>query len=256
MVISDRQAAGAVRRALETAGYRCMSFDSTLALLRGLRRDDHALVVLDIDSPDADWQLVVERRRNWLNSTMTVILIGEPTSRAAAQALEAGADDFVAKPVDGDELKARVHAAQRRQQRRAAAARPLQQAGCRLDAATRCLVSARVSIGLTAREMGVAQVMFEHAGQLVPRRRLAREVWGCDEDLTGRSIEQHIYQLRRKLKLCVGGALTLRGVYGSGYRLDVIVAHAPAPALPTLATAWLAIDAVASEQPLRGESVQ
>jgi DNA-binding winged helix-turn-helix (wHTH) protein len=54
----------------------------------------------------------------------------------------------------------------------------------------------------------------------VTRARLAQDVWGTDAGITGRSIEQHIYQLRRKLKRCAGEALALRGVYGSGYRID------------------------------------
>jgi DNA-binding response OmpR family regulator len=219
MLVEDNLAAAAVRLALEAAGLSCVSFASTLALLRGLQRDDHALVVLDIDARSTDWRGVVERRRNWLNVKMPVLLIGDPRPGAAAQALETGADDFVAKPFAGGELTARVQAVFRR---RAAGAQPVELAACRLDAATRSLVSPRARIQLTAREMAVAQILFEHAGQLVPRRRLALEVWGSDEDLTGRSIEQHVYQLRRKLRLCAGEALSLCGVYGSGYRLDVV----------------------------------
>jgi DNA-binding response OmpR family regulator len=219
MLVEDGTAAAAVRLALETAGLLCAPFTSTLALLRGLNRDDHALVVLDIDARSTDWRGVVERRRNWLNAKMPVLLVGEPRPGAAAKALETGADDFVAKPFAGGELTARVQAVLRR---RAAGAQATQLADCRLDSATRSLVSPRARMQLTAREMAIAQILFGHAGQLVSRRRLALEVWGSDEDLTGRSIEQHVYQLRRKLRLCAGEALSLSGVYGSGYRLDVV----------------------------------
>jgi DNA-binding response OmpR family regulator len=65
-------------------------------------------------------------------------------------------------------------------------------------------------------------MMFTHVPSVVSRRRLANDIWCCDEDLASRSIEQHMYQLRRKLRLCAGGAIVLRCIYGTGYRIDVV----------------------------------
>ena len=55
------------------------------------------------------------------------------------------------------------------------------------------------------------------------RRRLAH-IWEAEEDIAGRSIDQHVYQLRRKLKRCVGDAVVLRSVYARGYQLEALVA--------------------------------
>ena len=221
LVIADPESEHVVRTVLEAAGYACTPFASTAALLRGLRRNDHSLVVVDIDTREASWQAVLDRRNNWLHSALAVILVGSADMGTAAMALDAGADDFVAKPVGSAEFRARLHLATRRQ-REPSAAQQVSCAGCVVDLATSSLKSERSQVGLTAREMAIAQLMFEQAGRMVSRRRLAMDVWGCDEELTGRSIEQHIYQLRRKLRRCVGDALALRGVYGSGYRLDVV----------------------------------
>jgi DNA-binding response OmpR family regulator len=221
LVIGEKESDLVVRTALECSGHQCTPFVSTTALLRGLKRDDHTLIILDIDDPATDWQAVLDWRRNWLNPGVPVLLIGAATPGLAAMALDAGADDILIKPVRGAELLARIQAALRRRQEGAPPPQ-VAQAGCTLDRSTSSLSSPRSRVELTARELAVAQLMFEHAGQLVSRRRLARAVWSCDEELTGRSIEQHIYQLRRKLKRCVGDALALRGVYGSGYRLDVV----------------------------------
>jgi DNA-binding response OmpR family regulator len=221
LVIGEKESDLVVRTALECAGHQCTAFASTTALLRGIKRDDHSLIVLDIDDPAVEWQAVLDWRRNWLNPGVPVLLVGAAAPGVAAQTLDAGADDFVIKPVRGAELLARIQAATRRRSHRTQTPQ-VAQAGCTLDRSTSSLNSPRSRVGLTARELAVAQLMFEHAGQLVSRRRLASAVWSGDEELTGRSIEQHIYQLRRKIKLCVGDALALRGVYGSGYRLDVV----------------------------------
>ena len=220
LVIGEKESDLVVRTALECAGHACAPFASTAALLRGIKRDEHVLILLDIDDPAADWQAVLDWRRNWLNPGVPVILMGRCVPGTAAAALEAGADYFVTKPIRGPELLARIQAAMRR--RDGPASPQVARAGCTVDCRTRSLTSQRSRVELTARELAVAQVMFEHAGQLVSRRRLAQTVWSSDEELTGRSIEQHIYQLRRKIRLCVGDALALRGVYGGGYRLDVV----------------------------------
>ncbi|AKJ27806.1 response regulator transcription factor [Caldimonas brevitalea] len=223
LVIEEKQSHLIVSTALECAGYHCTDFTSTAALLRGLKRDDHAVVVVDMDHPAAQAGEVLDWRRNWLNPGVVVILLGSGTdaSSGVAQALDAGADDFVAKPVRGPELLARLQAARRRAAARPEA-QPLGLAGCLVDRNSCSLQSSRGRVELTAREMAVAQLLFESAGEVVTRQRLARHVWGCDCELIGRSIEQHIYQLRRKLKRCIGEAVALRGVYGCGYRLDAV----------------------------------
>lgn len=229
LLIEDKEAQLVVRTALECAGFHCEVYASSATLLRGIKRDDHGLVVVDVDDALADCAALVDWRRNWLNPQVTLVALGRADPLTAAQALNAGIDDFVAKPVRGAELLARVGAAARRRQPQAAAP-GLSVAGCSIDPAASAIVSRSQRVGLTARELALAQLLFENAGQLVTRARLAQDVWGTDADITGRSIEQHIYQLRRKLKRCAGEALALRGVYGSGYRIDAAaVPHPPIP---------------------------
>ena len=229
LLIEDKETQLVVRTALECAGFHCEVYASSATLLRGIKRDDHGLVVVDFDDALADCAALVDWRRNWLNPQVTLVALGRADPLTAAQVLNAGMDDFVAKPVRGAELLARVGAAVRRRQPQPAAP-GLSVAGCSIDPAASAIVSRSQRVGLTARELALAQLLFENAGQLVTRARLAQDVWGTDADITGRSIEQHIYQLRRKLKRCAGEALALRGVYGSGYRIDAAaVPHSPIP---------------------------
>ena len=85
---------------------------------------------------------------------------------------------------------------------------------------TTSLVSESAKVPLTAREYRVARLLFENAGAMVSCDKFAEDVWGLSKELSKRSIEQHIYQLRRKLRACVGDAIVLRSIYGGGYRLE------------------------------------
>lgn len=214
-----------VRTALECAGYVCEVFDSLNALLRAVQREDTRVVVVDLDEPTLDWRLLLEWRRNWLSPDVVLMAVGPEDRAAAAAALEAGIDDCVRRPVHGAELLARVQAARRRRENGAGDAGEVVVAGCTIDRGGR-LHCASGEVELTARELGIAQLLFRQVGRVVTRQRLATEVWGASAELIGHSIEQHIYQIRRKLQRLMGGLLVLRGVYGSGYRLEV--AGAPA----------------------------
>jgi DNA-binding response OmpR family regulator len=222
LVVGQRETGLVVGTALDCAGFECSRFDSTVSLLRGIKRDDLRLIVLDIDDPDVDWRAVLEWRSNWLNPQVVVIALGSADIKTTVRTLEAGADDYVPKPVSGPELLARINAATRRRvdATGTAVARAVSVAGCTVDGDACCLRSARSCVALTGRELALTQLLFQQVGKLVTRQRLATEVWGASCDLAGRTIEQHVYQVRRKLKQCVGEALHLRSIYGSGYRLD------------------------------------
>jgi DNA-binding response OmpR family regulator len=219
MAVSEREVKLVVKTALECAGFQCMEFSSTVALLRGVKREGLRLIVLDADSQEVDATSVFEWRRNWLNPSVVIIAIGANDTKTAVRALEAGADDYVAKPVPGAELIARIKAATRRREGPAHTG-SLELAGCTLNRDSLCLQTSRLRVALTGREVAVLQVLFENVGEIVTRKRLATEVWGADADLSGKTIVQHIYQVRRKLKQCIGDALCVRSVYGSGYRLE------------------------------------
>ncbi len=230
MVVNEREIGLVVRTALECAGFDCAEFNSTLSLLRGIKRDDLRLIVLDIDG-EVDWRSVLEWRRNWLNPAVVVIAIGSDDTRATVHALEAGVDDYVAKPVRGAELVARINAAAWRRDD-APAAGTVSLAGYTIDRDSCCLRTTRSRVPLTGRELALIQILFENVGKLVTRQRLAAEVWGANADLSGRTIEQHVYQIRRKLRQCAGQALCVRSIYGCGYRLDLSPAEPVSPTQP------------------------
>ena len=227
LLIEDKDAALVVRTALECAGFQCETYATMVPLLRAVRRDDHVAIIVDASPATVDCAAVLGWRSNWLGTDVAVIALGPDDGQSAMRQLDLGVDDFVAKPVRGAELLARLRAVLRRHRPAEGATQGPSIAGCSIDRAASAIVSTSSRVALTARELALAQLLFENAGQLVTRTRLARDVWGQNVDLTNRSIEQHIYQLRRKIKRCAGEALALRGVYGSGYRIDVTGTPSP-----------------------------
>jgi DNA-binding response OmpR family regulator len=218
LVIHDKDALLVVQTALECNGLHCMSYPDTAALLRGVRRDDVRLLIVDARVPLCEWRSLVDWRNNWLSPSVVLLAVGAADGTSAAAALDAGVDDCVPQPLHGAELLARIKAAQRRRGQSGVSALSL--AGCTVDRARSCLRSAHAELELTGRELGIVQLLFEEVGRVVTRQRLASEVWGGSSELIGHCIEQHIYQIRRKLRRCAGGLLVLKGVYGQGYRLE------------------------------------
>lgn len=220
LLIEDNDTLLVVRTALECAGYVCDSFRSTAPLLRGTHREEHCIIVADLDAPGTDCASLLDWRDNWLNPAATLFGLGS-RGPDAALALDHGMDDFVTKPVNARELLARLAAATRRRLARGSARAPLI-AGVWIDRAACAIATPASRVPLTAREMAVAQLLFEHEGRIVSRSRLSRDVWGQSVELAGRAIEQIVYQLRRKLKTCAGGIITLRSAYGSGYWIEAV----------------------------------
>jgi DNA-binding response OmpR family regulator len=230
--VADQDARLVIRTALECAAFGVREFDGPVDLVRGVKREDVRVVVIDTDghtAAEADWRGVLRWRANWLNPNVVVVGVGSGDAQATRCAFEEGVDDYVVKPIRGAELVFRITTALRRGAN-VARTDDVQLGGCRVDRHNRCLRSDRAKVPLTGRELGVVQMLFENAGRPVTRQRLAAEVWSARVELTGRTIEQHIYQVRRKLRLCVGGALSLTSIYGCGYQLDPTTAQAQSDA--------------------------
>ena len=179
---------------------------------QALLSEAYDLVVLDLGLPDIDGLKVLANVRERGDATPVLILTARDALADRVQGLDRGADDYLVKPFDLDELSARARALLRRSRGRANPM--LEYKGLRLDpAAHRVDFDAR-EVDLSPREFSVLRVLLESAGRVVAKRRLQESIYGWDQDIESNAVEVHIHNLRKKLSREL--IQTVRGV---GYML-------------------------------------
>lgn len=150
----------------------------------------------------------------------TILFGVQDTPESLEQAFATGADDVVLGPFNCTELYMRTQLALIRAERGPAVPETLDYHGYHLDHATHTVQLDGETITLTAREFAVTWLLFSRPGDYVSRTQLAEAIWASTEEIVGRSIEQHIYKLRKKLRLNGEGAVYLRTMYAHGYRVE------------------------------------
>jgi DNA-binding response OmpR family regulator len=172
----------------------------------------YALLLLDLGLPGRDGlQLLAELRRR--GDRLPVLLItARDTVGDRIAGLDAGADDYLVKPFDLDEMLARVRALVRRAAGRAAPA--LAHGRLRLDPATHSAWLDEQPLPLSAREFALLQALLEKPDAVLSRAQLEERLYGWDQPVGSNAVEVHIHHLRRKL-----GERAIRNVRGVGYTL-------------------------------------
>jgi DNA-binding response OmpR family regulator len=219
--IRDEKMARRVQEMLNDAGFDCESFLSEIALLRTLRRRDFDLILVESGSKSLSDEGVF----SWLNcrtgeSTPVVLMSATHSPDRVANALNAGADDFISNSSDPVEMVARLKAVVRRYKRHSVQ-RTITLEGFSLDHDSRCLLDRGVPIDLTPREFTMAWLLFSSAGFYLSRETISTAVWGVDSEIASRTIEQHIYKLRKKLQLNAERGVLIHTAYTQGYRLEL-----------------------------------
>lgn len=193
-----------------------------LAAEQALQTDEFDLLVLDLGLPRKDGLDVLRSMRRRDDLTPVLILTARDKVADRVSGLDAGADDYLTKPFDLDELLARVRALTRRHTGRAA---PLLQHGeLMLDPATHQVSLAGAPVELAPREYALLRLLLEQRGKVLSRTRLVEALYGWDGDLESNAIEVHVHHLRRKL----GNGL-IRTVRGIGYGIDRPAGNPPQP---------------------------
>ncbi|GAA0769710.1 response regulator transcription factor [Brevundimonas sp. NPDC055814] len=170
-------------------------------------------VVLDLGLPDGDGLSVLRYARERDMDVGVVVLSARDDSRDRIQALDAGADDYVGKPFDLDELAARLRAVRRRLLGRSSPA--LRHGDLTLDPKARLAWRGDGDLSLSRREFAVLEALMERPSQVLSRAQLEERLYGWQEDIGSNAVEVHIHHLRAKL-----GAGFIRTVRGVGYTLQ------------------------------------
>jgi two-component system OmpR family response regulator/two-component system copper resistance phosphate regulon response regulator CusR len=215
IVEDDPIIAKAVTAAVAEAGHECRWIDNgSAAGDESLLASD--LVILDLMLPGEDGLAVLRRARAHGVRTPVIVLTAKGLVAEKVQAFEAGADDYLVKPFDMDELLARIEAVHRR-----AGDKPsptMTAGGLHLSLANRKASLDGRGIDLTPTEFNILELLVRFQGQVVTRKMLCEHVWGFDWDGPTNVIEVHINRLRGKIDQGRDGSL-IRTVRGRGYAL-------------------------------------
>ena len=173
--------------------------------------DEFDLLILDMGLPGRDGFHVLQELRSRGKKLPVLVLTGR-RERDVVMCLEGGADDFMRKPFQFDELLARV----RTRLRKAGTEENyiLQAGGVRLDLKTRRATVGDKTVDLTAREFSLLEALLRHADQVLSREQLLSQVWGYFFDPSTNLVNVYVNSLRKKL-----GADIIQTVRGVGYRL-------------------------------------
>lgn len=216
----DNQARMLVRW-LEDAGHSCHVFGTGKAMTRALGRESFDLLLLDWQVPEMDGPQVLAWVRNSLSSTVPVIFVtAQDSETATVQALAAGADDYLVKPVRRMELAARAEAVYRRAHGTKGKEETFELPPYRFDLNARRLELHGQPVELTDKEFELAVFLFREIGRVLSRGHILESVWGRNPELITRTVDTHVSRLRAKLEIGAKNGLRLTSVYSYGYRLE------------------------------------
>lgn len=214
LLVEDDELLGAgVRDALERARHAAEWVTDGGQALAALRAGAFDLVILDLGLPGMHGLEVLRSLRASGDAMPVLVLTARDTAPQRVAGLDAGADDYLVKPFDVDELLARVRALQRRG--RGAAVNVIEHGPLKLDPGALSVTCEGRAVALQRREFMLLQKLLESPGQVLSRAQLEESVYGWEGGVESNSLDVHIHRLRRKLYPDV-----IRTVRGVGYVID------------------------------------
>ena len=210
LVEDDRMIAEAVRTALEQDGHVTDGVADGATALSVLAHSRFDLVLLDLGLPRKDGLTVLRQLRERGDATPVIIITARDDVRSRVAGLDSGADDYLVKPFDLDELSARIRAALRRS---AGRGDPLIEHGdLSLNPVTREVRKAGATVTLSAKEFAVLEALLMRPGAVLSRAHLEDRLYGFGDPIESNAIEVYVHALRRKL-----GSDVIRTQRGAGY---------------------------------------
>ncbi len=218
LIVEDESAlAGALEHILQKAGHKTdwvADGQSALDYIRGFAYD---LVLLDIMLPKLDGISVLRQIRSEKIQTPVLMLTARTTVPDKVAGLNAGADDYLTKPFDPEELLARVGAMTRR--KGAMILNELTYEDLTLDLNTVTLRCGARDVQLSPKEFQIARLMLSEPKMTYSKELLITKGWGLDSEATDNNVEAYISFLRKKLRF-LGSRVTIRNLQKIGYRLE------------------------------------
>lgn len=213
LVEDDPLLGDGLHTALKRDGHAVDWLQDGQSAMNALSHDHFELVLLDLGLPKRDGLSLLRHWRGQGQQLPILILTARDTVAERVQGLDLGADDYLVKPFELAELRARIRALHRRSQGQA---QPLLKSGAlELDPGAFTVRWHGELQNLPRRELMVLQLLMERAGRIVSREQLEQALYGWDDAVGSNALEVHIHHLRKRF-----GSNLIRTVRGIGYSLD------------------------------------
>jgi len=213
LVEDDRALGEGIRTALRPEGYTVDWLQDGASALHALNHESFELAILDLGLPRLDGLEVLKRLRAAANPVPVLVLTARDATGDRIAGLDAGADDYLVKPFDVAELKARLRALLRRSFNRPEPV--LEYRGILLDPVNQQVSYQGTPINLPRKEFVLLHELLAQPGRVLTRERLQQVLYGWDEDVESNALEVHIHHLRKKFF-----PELIRTVRGVGYLVD------------------------------------
>ena len=202
----------ALRAGLKREGFTVDWVHEARAAEAVLGSEPFELLLLDLGLPGTDGLTLLRRQRERGLAIPVLILTARDAVADRVAGLDAGADDYLIKPFDLDELAARIRALLRRRAGRPAPG--IEHRGVTLDPAAHRVTREGAEVALSPREFALLQLLMERPGTILSRTQLEERLYGWGEEVESNAVEVHVHGLRKKL-----GADFILTVRGVGYRV-------------------------------------
>jgi two-component system response regulator QseB len=214
LLIEDDVALGeGIHQALSREGYTVDWLKDGASALHALLSEVFDLAILDLGLPKMNGLAVLRRLRQSGSTVPVLILTARDATEDRIAGLDAGADDYLIKPFDLSELKARLRALLRRSAGRARVL--IEHAGITLDPATQQVSYHNAPVPLTPKEYQLLYELLSPPGRVMTRERLIQLLYGWNEEAESNTLEVHIHHLRKKFSSDL-----IRTVRGVGYLVE------------------------------------
>lgn len=184
-----------------------------LSAMNSLKGSHYDVLLLDLNIPWLSGQDVISRLRNNGNQIPVLVLTARSEVEDRVAALDEGADDYLVKPFDIDELCARIRALHRRH--KGGEPQRYHHGELTLDPSSRTVMLRENEVALSNKEFDILRALMENMGRVMSRRKLNETIYCLDDEVESNAIEVHIHHLRKKL-----GEHPIRTVRGIGYVIE------------------------------------
>ena len=223
LVVDDEsEMAALIARGLTAEGHDVVEAHDGIVAISAASSTRFDLAVVDVTMPGMSG-FELSRRLKTIDPTIAVILL---TARDAVddrvRGLDAGADDYMVKPVRRLELLARVDSLLRRARPKQSETEPISIGPYVINLVDRVVTLKEQRIEMTDKEYDLTVFLFRNIGKLISRGHITESVWGRSSDVQSRTVDTHVSRVRKKLELGPANGVRLTPVYNFGYRLEKV----------------------------------